>query len=502
MVHRTPRIALAVLALALGAAAPAQASAPDHFTISVSPSPAKAGAPLTITAVAKDSAGATVTAYDAPGTFSDATGALPATDATFAHGVGSAVVTYAGPVHGEVVNVISGATRSSSAPFDVLGAVRSLDVRVPPRSDAGAPFTATVYARDAAGSVVTDYAGVPEWRDSAGALSATQPGAFVGGLSRTTVATTAPVRGDVLSVRTGDAAGASRAFSRIGSLDHLDVSAPSTVSQWRDFTVVARARDAAGNAVTGATGPVTWSDASGSVAPGAPSGFVAGVSTTTAHVDEPYRGDVITISAGGVTGRTRAFNVLGELSQLSVSGVPAEATVGVPFTIVVTARDRVNNVLTNRSGAPAVFASWGYGNEGGNLSEFSRGTSRTVVTLTQAATADTLMVGVDFTAGYSRRFATIGPVDRLELTWAPTATATGCRGSLVVRALDTAQNVVRSYAAAAPEIGSPDGATLDRSTGEPFVNGISATPLTVTGAHPGDQILVTAGENTWFRTAC
>src|SRR3954447_26660228 len=128
MVRSTPPIALAVLALALGAAAPAQASGLDHFTVSVSPKPVRPGQAVTLKAIAKDKLGATLTAYSGSGTFADAQGALPATDAPFEGGVATAAVRFDRPLHADTVSVTGDATTSSSSRFDVLGPVKTLRV--------------------------------------------------------------------------------------------------------------------------------------------------------------------------------------------------------------------------------------------------------------------------------------------------------------------------------------------------------------------------------------
>src|SRR4051812_21481963 len=218
MVRPIPSLAVLV---ALAAAAPASAAPADHFTITVSPRPVHAGEPLTVRATAVDGAGAAMADYAGPARFTDSAASV---EATFDHGVATAELDTGKPVHGEVVQVSTDdGSSSSSSPFDVLGPVTKLTVSVPGRSDAASPFTAVVTARDDAGSLVRDYQGVPSWSDDAGAFAGTQPAAFARGVSRTTLPSTAPVAGDVLTVQTADASIASRRFSRIGALDRVDL---------------------------------------------------------------------------------------------------------------------------------------------------------------------------------------------------------------------------------------------------------------------------------------
>src|SRR4051794_15091956 len=322
---------------------PASAASVDHFTVSVSPRPVHAGERLTVRAVARDRAGATLSDYAGPAHFTDSAGSV---DAAFTRGAATAEIDTDKPVHGEVVEVSDEVTTSSSAPFNVLGPVTSLTLSVPAKSDAGSPFTAVVVARDAAGSLVSDYAGVPAWSDSAGMVAGTQPAAFAKGVSRTTLASTAPVAGDVLTVNTADASAASRPFSRVGAVDHIDLSVPSRVNAGQSFSVVARARDSVGNLVAGFNGPAQWNNRNRTLTPTTPQDFVSGVSTTSAVIAADAQADAITLTAAGVTVTSRSFDVVGSFTTLSITGVPAAAKAGTAFTLVVSARDYAGNVLT------------------------------------------------------------------------------------------------------------------------------------------------------------
>jgi hypothetical protein len=492
-----PRILLAVAALALAVPAAARAEGPDHFAISISPRPVKAGQPVTVKAVAKDAAGATLTGFSGPATFSDAKGELA--QPAFASGVASALVKFSEPIRGDAIKVAGGGIASSGAPFNVLGPVQSLDVLVPARSEAGAPFTATIYARDAAGSVVPDYAGTLSWSDTARALDATQPAAFVNGVSTTTVPSTAPVAGDVLAVRSGGLGAESRRFSRVGPLDHLEVSVASSVAAFEDFTVVARARDAVGNLVTSFTGPATWSDVSETLAPAAPSDFVAGVSTTAARLGAAHSDDVITLTAGGLTARSRTFDAYGDASNVVITGVPAGPRVAVPFTLAARVVDEVGNTITGYDGS----GTWGYGHQSGSVA-FAHGAGRITVTVTQPERR--LPFQVSLPSGVSRAtspFATVGPLDHLDAHWSPFATADGCTGTLLVRALDSAGNTVPDYAGAAPYV-TNQGYTpaIESGPAAPFVRGVSVTVLSPLNPFDIDRFAVTAGGQSWSFYDC
>src|SRR4051812_8629034 len=349
MFRSLPHITAMVIVLAAAAPA-AQAAVPDHLTVTVSPRPAHVGQTVTARVVVRDASGAVVANYAGAAGFTDTAHAVPAVSTTFAGGIASATFRYNAPVHADAFAATAGALSATSGRFDVLGPVTKLTVSVPSRSDAASPFTAVVAARDAAGSLVTDYRAQPSWTDRAGAFAGTQPSAFANGVSRTTLPGTAPLRADVLSVHTPDATADSRSFTRVGGLDHVELSVPAWVEQNAYFPVVARARDAAGNLVTGFNGPAYWDDSPSGLDPAIPNEFVDGVSTTNVRVAYPIHYDVIDFHAGGLETFSRGFDVLGAPDHLDISGTPAEATVGTAFTVVSTLRDAANNVLANVTG--------------------------------------------------------------------------------------------------------------------------------------------------------
>src|SRR5205085_5141575 len=94
--------------------------------------------------------------------------------------------------------------------------------------------------------------------------------------------------------------------------DHIVISvSPNPPDVDQTVTVKAVAKDASGVTLTAFSGAASWSDKSGALAPGAPGDFVKGVRTTSAQLATPYRGDVISITAAGITGQSRSFNVVG-----------------------------------------------------------------------------------------------------------------------------------------------------------------------------------------------
>jgi hypothetical protein len=119
------------------------------------------------------------------------------------------------------------------------------------------------------------------------------------------------------------------------------------------FTVTARALNSAMQTDTSFSGSASWSDKSGHLTPSTPSAFFAGVSKTAgAAVSVPYHSDTITVMSGGLSGTSRAFNVIGPLDHFSFSKLSTVAQ-NQPFRLVVQALDSAGNVITGYGGSPS-----------------------------------------------------------------------------------------------------------------------------------------------------
>src|SRR5205823_3169227 len=135
---------------------------------------------------------------------------------------------------------------------DVVGAVDHFKVTVPrSRLDAGAPFTVTASAMDAANNVVWSYNGSASWAERRVSIKPGAPADFVNGVSTTTGAAIANAyRNDRIAITSGAVKGMTSAFSVIGPVDHLQVKVPgSHFGAGAPFTVTAYAMDAANNVV-------------------------------------------------------------------------------------------------------------------------------------------------------------------------------------------------------------------------------------------------------------
>ena len=365
----------------------------------------------------------------------------------------------------------------------------------------GQDITVTVVAKDSLGRTYTSWSSPATWSDSSGTLSPTTPGDFVNGVSTTVAHVDAPSQNDVISIASGST-GKSPKFNVVGPLDHLHVSVPGSDSVNTPFTVKATAQDAVGNLVKSFAGNATWTDGRGALASFTPGNFVAGVSTTTVQSPTPLKDDHVTISSGGLSATSGAFNVVGPPVRLALS-IPPSASVASPFTITSRVLDGAGNVASGYN-APA-----GWSEASGTISpaapsDFVAGVSKTTVQIPIAWKSDvvTLTTGA-LTA--SRTINVLGPFNHVALTWTPSSPpilCTSATGSLIAHAEDVAGNVLTGYNDAADywllEFGQA-GDTISPAAPAPFVAGVSTNPsvtVNATGLTGLTLWLVTEGKVT------
>jgi hypothetical protein len=274
--------------------------------------------------------------------------------------VSTTVAQVTAPFHNDVITITSGITAKSKA-FSVVGAADHLSVSVPPAT-VDTPFTIKAMARDAANNLVTSFSGSTSWTDSAGALASFAPSDFVAGVSSTSVQSSAPLRGDHVTISSGGLS-AKSAFNVIGPATHLHLSIPTSAPVASPFTIRSRALDAAGNVATGYNALAGWSESSGTIAPAAPSSFVAGVSTTTAQIPVAVKSDVVTLTSGALSAMG-TFNVIGAFDHIALTWTatspPPIGCTSAAGSLVAQAQDVAGNVLTRyNDAAPSWFIEFG-----------------------------------------------------------------------------------------------------------------------------------------------
>lgn len=248
------------------------------------PASATAGTPFSVTVTAVDHLGATIAGYTGTVAFTSSDGAatLPASYQftraaqgahTFTHGVTLATSGQ------QSIKATDNANHAiGGANVNVAGTVAQFKVSAPSAATAGSAFSVTVTAEDAAGNVVTSYAGTVHFTSSDGSaiLPADYPfvasdagvHTFTNGFTLETVGSQTITATDTV---TGTIKGSSSVSvsSATAVVTQFLVSAPATTNAGVAFSVTVTAADSGGNTVPTYTGTAhfTSSDSS-AVLPG------------------------------------------------------------------------------------------------------------------------------------------------------------------------------------------------------------------------------------------
>jgi ELWxxDGT repeat protein len=311
----------------------------DHLTLTVTP-PVRTGTNFTITAKAYDSGNNLITTYNSPVTFSDLSGSLSGTPTNFTNGTAKTTVAQiANAWRSDKITVDSGGKTKQSAVFNVIGPLDHLTVAVSVAGvvTIGGNFNITAKAYDSANNPLTSYSGAIAFTDLSGTLTGT-PTTMTNGVATTTTAQVAnPFHKDRVSAQSGAANGQSTAFDVLGPLDHFEVGHPSSgFFATSTFTIIATARDVAGNFLASYNGPATWFDLSGTLDPLAPQPFVNGTSTTNnVGIGSAYSNDTITVQSGGQQGTSDPFESTGAklLKDINPGFNDSNFDLGPPLTI-------------------------------------------------------------------------------------------------------------------------------------------------------------------------
>ena len=115
------------------------------------------------------------------------------------------------------------------------------------------------------------------------------------------------------------------------------------------------AQDQWNNTVTAYVGTVALTDSTGTIAPATSGGFVAGVWSGQVTITKAQAGVTITATGEGKVGISNAFDVNpGPLDHFAFGTISSPQTVGIPFTVTITAQDQWNNTVTAYVGTVAL----------------------------------------------------------------------------------------------------------------------------------------------------
>jgi len=221
---------------------------------------------------------------------------------------------------------------------------------------AGLPFSITVTAQDLYGNTVTGFGGtVNISHTGTGSISPTVSGNFSQGVWSGNVVISQVQSSDrIRVVRTGGTEnGTSNAFSVTpSSVDHFVFSSISTTqTAGVPFSITVQAVDANQNVVSNFSGTVNLLDVTGTVSPSSLP-FSNGVCTSLVTITKSQIGNTLTVTGMGKSGTSNAFNVSpGPVHAFQISLISTPQTAGIPFPVMITAKDAYGNTVTefNRS---------------------------------------------------------------------------------------------------------------------------------------------------------
>jgi FKBP-type peptidyl-prolyl cis-trans isomerase 2 len=387
----------------------------DHFTFGPVLTQT-AGVSFTVMITAEDAFGWRVMDYTGSAALSDSTGTLsPTMTSSFTAGTVMATLTITRAQQDVVITAQDGAQTGTSQAFDVLHAPLDHFAFDPlGEQTAGVPFTVTITAVDAFGNPIPDYTGPNVLVDSTGTLSPTLTPTFTDGIVQVT-ATITDAQGGVVINTWNQASGAlppmgeSDAFDVVaGPLDAILIAPRPILTQTvgQSFAITLTVMDAYGNVLSDFNGTVALSDTTGTITPTevvCNNGIWAGAVTIIQDHPEVY---IIALESGVARGRSNAFAVLGgPLATFVFSQVPTQ-TVGVPFTVTITAMDAFANPVTAYSGFNILTDTTGTITPT-TTPAFVNGTVQLAVTVNQAYAQDVITTTGTGQTGTSNAFAVV-----------------------------------------------------------------------------------------------
>jgi hypothetical protein len=316
----------------------------------------------------------------------------------------------------------------------------------------GQPFSVTITAVDQYGNIVTGYTGTNTLSSSKGTITPTSI-TFTGGQwgGSVTITVTSAQTGVTITTSGSGKTGTSNSFNVdvSGALDHFDfntITSPQTAGA--AFTITVTAKDSAGRTVTSYAGTNTLSASTGigTISPTSIM-FTGGVSTGSVTITKAQTGVTITTAGGGKQGTSNSFNVNpGPLDHFVFDPISSPQSVGVAFTIKVTAVDQNENIVTSYAGTNTLSASTGSGTiNPPTTGAFASGVWTGSVKITKTQNSVTITTTGSSKTGTSNSFdVTVGALDHFAFDSIGPQTA-GVAFTIKIIAVDAAGNVVTSY---------------------------------------------------------
>jgi hypothetical protein len=276
-------------------------------------------------------------------------------------------------------------------------------------------------------------------------------------------------------------------------VDHFKVRvAPSSVAAGGAVSITITAQDSINQTVTPYVGPVTLTDASGTLSVGSVI-WTNGVGTASATVPGPYHADTIGVADGsGIpaapAGTSNTFNVIGPVNHLSIRLSSSTISAGGSLTATLTALDALNQTvpwfsapvaLSDLSGSMTIVAPLAWSN----------GVGTATVSVANAYHADSLSgtsSGVPTAA--SPTFNVVGPLDHFVVRVSPTSISTGASVTATVTPQDTLNQTIVGYAGPVT-LGDLSG-SMSVASLVWAASGVGTATVSVVNAYHADKVTV------------
>ncbi|HPP43582.1 MAG TPA: DUF2808 domain-containing protein, partial [Caldisericia bacterium] len=256
------------------------------------------------------------------------------------------------------VPLVPGTSNSFTCASNVLG---KFEFDLIPNQTAGVPFSINIKALDLAGSLITTWNGTAILTSSTGAgtISPSSTTSFVNGrwTGNVTINTPNPSVQIFAEDPVTHKMGMSNIFSVYGALDHFTfdtISSPQTAGT--SFTIKIYAKDSLNNTIPNFTEQVNLSVSDGTINPTITGYFSGG--TWIGNVTLTKAGTNIKIKAekSDKTGESNAITLLpAPVNRFEFSTIGSQS-VGVAFSVTITAKDEFGNTCTNFNGSATLSA--------------------------------------------------------------------------------------------------------------------------------------------------
>jgi len=470
----------------------------DHFVFASIPTTQTAGNAFSITITAKDAYENTVTNFGGTASLSDLTGTIsPGITGNFTSGSWTSNVTITKSQTANRILVTGGNKTGTSNSFNVnpyiLDHFRFQTIASP--QVAGQSFSITITAEDIYNNRVTNFTNAVTLDDDTDTIFPKSTGNFSSGQWTGNVQITKSQNDVKITAIRQTVTGNSNTFNvEPGSLDHFTLATIGTQAAGVPFTITVTAQDFHNNRVTDFDGTVLIQDLTGTISPPNSGAFDLGQWSGDVTITNVITNDRITVtnSGGSQIGTSNNFDVVaGNIDHFDISNISSPKTAGVPFSVMITAKDANNAVVNNFTGtanlsdltgslSPIATTNFVNGQWTGNLT-ITKSYSNNQITVTGAGKS-----------GNSNQFnIQANSVNHFSFNTITSPKTAGQSYSITIYARDSYENIVTSFS---NSVNLTDNtSTINPPSTTNFSNGQWTGNVTITKAQNDIEITASQG---------